>query len=152
MARRPPAPRLCLDDAGSASEWRARRRDVGDGGERRGFAHARRAGVRGIAPRDRPLRSFSFTRRTAGGAEGVLTFIRHRAAKRSGGGGPPKLAKRAQGGGGGAGQCGKSQTTKQATRPTSPPPRYARSPSPAIAGRMKRYAAIFTYSKSPGLL
>src|SRR3984957_5966135 len=77
MARRPPAPRLCLDDAGSASEWRARRRDVGDGGERRGFAHARRAGVRGIAPRDRPLRSFSFTRRTAGGAEGVLNSAVH---------------------------------------------------------------------------
>src|ERR1700676_3817136 len=102
MARRLPARRLRLDDAGSASERRARRRDAGDGGKRRGLADAGRAGVRGIAPRDRPLRSFAVARRAAGGTEGILTLVRHRVAKRSGGGGPPKLATRAQGGGGAA--------------------------------------------------
>ncbi len=42
MARRLPAGRLCLDDAGSASLGRGRRRDAGDCGEGRRGAGARR--------------------------------------------------------------------------------------------------------------
>ena len=53
MARRLPAGRICLDDAGPQCHRRHRQRHAGEAGKRRCGAHAWRAGFRGIVARGR---------------------------------------------------------------------------------------------------
>ena len=73
MARCVPAGRLCLDDPGSQSKRCGRRCDAGERAKGRSDAGARRAGVRGIAARDRPLRSRQTARRSAGRTKGSVS-------------------------------------------------------------------------------